>query len=273
MYYSPCDKPLGYAIGEVDPKFGISPSVFAEIADETAEEWNQAYGKQLLAQDFKAELDINLLYDERQSSKSRVVNIKDEIQQDKVKLTPTIGEYEKKKADFEARLIALNETVKRWNDGGGAPEEEYNKLIEEQKALKQQADQLNELARFLNKSTSEYNAKIDTLEQAASDYNSTIQTKPEGGIYNPQSQKIEVYYGSDQNELRRILAHEFGHALGLGHSQSPDDIMYFEFSGRESSISQEDIVSLEIFCQERSKLFLLQELLQERVQVLMQALL
>lgn len=268
LYYSPCDKPLGYKIGEVDPQFGLSQDAFTKVADTTANQWNQKYGKQLLSYNPKADLNINLIFDERQSTKSKVLNMKNEVEQDKGKLEPSIEQFEKQKAEFEAKVDAFNKKILNWNSQGGAPEEEFNKLTQEQKDLKQQADELNNMAKSLNKSTADYNAKIDTLKAAASDYNSTIEEKPEGGIYNPKLDRIEIYYGSDQNELKRILTHELGHALGLEHSPNPADIMYFQFSGRQTSITQADLNSLAQICKPKNTLLLMANLLEERFKAL-----
>lgn len=259
LYYSPCDTPLKYTIGEVNSGFGLAKDQFANIVSDTANSWNKAYGKPLLTFDPQAELSVNLIFDERQSLRNQVYSIKNEVEEDKDKLTPTIEEFKKTKVDFQTRVRQLNEKIRYWNEQGGAPEEEYNKIIDEQEQLKELAKKLNDMAKSLNQSTAEYNAKVDTLRQAAANYDFTVHDKPEGGIYNSALNRIEVYYGSDRNELKRILTHEIGHALGFGHSDSPNDIMYPQFSGRQSGISKADISQLKIICQPKSKLVLLQE--------------
>lgn len=259
LYYSPCDTPLKYTIGEVNSGFGLSKDQFANIVNNTASSWNKAYGKTLLIFDLQANLSINLIFDERQSLRNQVYSIKNEVEEDKNKLAPTVEEFEKMKTDFQIRVRELNEKIRYWNEQGGAPEEEYNKLIDEQEQLKELAKRLNDIAKSLNQSAAEYNAKVDTLRQAAENYDMTVHDKPEGGIYNPALNRIEVYYGSDRNELKRILTHEMGHALGLGHSSSPNDIMYPQFSGRQSGISTEDINQLKTICQPKNKVALLQE--------------
>lgn len=269
MYYSPCDAPLGYSTGELDPRFGYSEEQFRAVAGGAAEAWNKAYGQNLLAYDPKATLTINLIFDERQSLLSEVEEIKTEVEKNEKKLTPTIAEFDRMKADFLSRQNAFNDKVIYWNQKGGAPEDEYEKLNAEQKQLREEADKLNATARSLNQSAAEYNAKVATLNKAAHEFNSTLDEKPEGGIYDPRENRIEAYYGSDREELRRILTHEMGHALGLGHSASADDIMYYKFSRKTSNITTEDLKMLADLCRPQSVLIILQEELSERARIIL----
>lgn len=268
LYYSVCDKPLGYSIGEIDQRFGLTREQFQNIADDASSDWNMAYGKNLLTYDPKAQLSINLIFDERQSQLNDVQSIKSQVDENKEKLTPSIEEYEKLKEEFKKKQNELNEKILFWNNQGGAPEDEFNKLISEQDVLKEEAKKLNEMAKGLNKSTAEYNEKVQTLNKAAQVYNSTVDEKPEGGIYDPAKDKIELYYGSDKNKLKRILTHEMGHALGMGHSRSETDIMYYQFTGKQSEISKEDINILSAICKPKNRLVILRETMAERLNLL-----
>ena len=61
--------------------------------------------------------------------------------------------------------------------------------------------------------------------------------------------------------LSILLAHEFGHALGLGHIQNPKAIM-FSRTNQIVALSPDDQAALAEFCRERS----VGEMLQKRLQ-------
>lgn len=63
------------------------------------------------------------------------------------------------------------------------------------------------------------------------------------------SEEINVYeYNSSHAKLVRILAHELGHALGLGHVKDPDSIMYELNDSANLHITRDDYDELNRAC-------------------------
>ena len=46
----------------------------------------------------------------------------------------------------------------------------------------------------------------------------------------------------------RVLVHELGHALGIGHVENPDSIMYSYSIGETLTLSEEDLAALKEVC-------------------------
>lgn len=59
---------------------------------------------------------------------------------------------------------------------------------------------------------------------------------------------INVYRFKDAAELTRILAHEFGHALGLNHTDNPKSIMYWLIDGNDKILTADDFLKLDRLC-------------------------
>jgi predicted Zn-dependent protease len=61
--------------------------------------------------------------------------------------------------------------------------------------------------------------------------------------------EIRVYRFDDDDDLRLVLAHELGHAMGLGHSELAGSIMSPEHrDGSTTEVGRDDVLRLRRLC-------------------------
>ena len=77
--------------------------------------------------------------------------------------------------------------------------------------------------------------------------------RPEEGLYvsDDKGRKIDIYFNISKDETVHTLAHEMGHALGIGHVQDANSIMYPK-TNIVLSLSVDDINALNKACEKRS---------------------
>ncbi|OGE64542.1 hypothetical protein A3J13_00750 [Candidatus Daviesbacteria bacterium RIFCSPLOWO2_02_FULL_36_8] len=251
FYFSVCDQPIRYRIDEIDPQFKLSKNNFTSYVNDAAQIWNNALNKNLFAYDPEGSLSINLIYDERQSLTEQVTKLEETVKSDQQNLKPEINQYQSLSAEFNRKVDELNKEIDDWNQKGGAPEEEYNKLIQKQKDLKKQADSLNKMSQDLNNSTDKYNTQVNQLNQSISTLNYALEEKPEEGVFKYPENRIEIYLNINSQELIHTLAHELGHSIGLNHIDNRKAIMYSK-TNSSIKLSEDDISALENICKEKS---------------------
>lgn len=247
LAWSYCDEPIHYKEGSVDPRFKISQQTFLTDIQQAESLWDKAYGKQLFVYDPKTQLSVNLVYDDRQALDNQLNQIQDQVDSQKNNLNPQIEQYKADVAAFRQKLADLNSKISYWNQKGGAPPDIYTQLISEQASLQAQANQLNQTAKSLNQSTEAYNSEVDKLQTVAQSFSQVVQQKPEEGVYDPEHNRIEIYYDNNQNELIHTLAHELGHARGLNHDSGSLSIMY-PYTTASVTVSPQDLAELQQVC-------------------------
>ena len=191
-------RPLRFSIGTVDPQFGITSTTLQELARSAAEEWHQATDRAWFIYDpDHPDFEINLLYDGRQADYQAMRNERDAIQA------------------------------------------EQDRLHQLEESLRQKLDALSRLAPELR--DAEAPAIEQELQQAAADWQVlqertaafNKQRRPYGEVF-PGGQfrhagserSIDIFFFLDEEDLRRTLLHEFGHAMGLEHLDDPSAIMH-----------------------------------------------
>ncbi len=96
LSYSLCDRPIHYHINTVDPKFNLSKEEFTQDVNQATNIWETAVAKDLFISDPKAQLSINLIFDERQSLTNQINQLEGEVKTNKQNLTPQINDYKKR---------------------------------------------------------------------------------------------------------------------------------------------------------------------------------
>lgn len=249
-YFSPCDTPLTYTVDVIDNRFGISKEDFVKDLAEAETIWEQVDGKNLFSYDPKGVLSISMIYDQRQYLNSQISQLEGSLDTSKGSIQKRVQEYEERVNAFKQKLVNLNAEISDWNKKGGAPKDVYDRLIQDQENLKQEAEALNALAKTVNRSADSYNAQVGDLNQTIQTFNNELNLKPEEGLYIGRDKRIEIYFNNNHDELVHTLAHELGHALDMNHNENRLSIMY-PYTTQKIAASSDDRAALAEVCRER----------------------
>lgn len=270
--FAPCNRPIKYSIRTFDEKFGISRSEYLDYINEAIAIWEDStIGKDLFKYDPKGDLKINLIYDSRQKMsderkvlESKIDNTLQSVEFVKMNLESSKLQYESAKSEYESLISEYNQMksdydskVIFWNQKGGAPRGEYEKLNNEKNNLLEFANSLESKRNAISKMADDINSTVDKHNTLVRNVNSNVsvinrnagQEFEEGEyISDSKGQRINIYEFTDTKNLIRVLSHEFGHALGLDHNDNPDSIMYYLNKSKSSVLTSDDLIALRTVC-------------------------
>ena len=277
FFLFPCSEPIQYNLGTFDSGFNISKEYFLNALTLAEGVWEKPFEKELFVytpEEKDSILKINLVYDYRQEATSKLASLGVTVKDTQASYDALRSRFEILKSKYSSEkdsfTLAVNnfnirqknyeDQVKYWNAKGGAPEGEYNKLINEQNTLNTEAKVLQTRQNTLSSMVEEINSLVAVLNRQASNLNisvnayntigSSLGESFEEGVYTKDAlgEKIDIFEFSSKNKLVRILAHEFGHALGLGHVEDPQAIMYEKNHGNKQILTEADKTALKAIC-------------------------
>lgn len=268
----PCEQPIKYSLGQIDPQFNLLAEELKSLTAEAEGIWEKSADRNLFEYDEAAPFKINLIFDARQMrtlDSEKLENDLKNLETEHNNLIKQFGslqnayrkklsDYNTQLAEYEKRLKEYNKEVKYWNNHGGAPEDTYANLEKERKKLKELASSLEQQRLEVNGLATQANQVVKKENQVVAEYNTNVTTYKskygesrefEKGVFDGEG--INIYQYKEKDDLRLTLIHELGHALGLGHLENPQSIMYYLMGEQEiknPALAPEDLQALKEVC-------------------------
>jgi len=273
--YFPCKSPIVYSLGSFDDRFNLSKNDFIKHLEKAEKKWEDALGgKDLFVYQETGGVQVNLIYDSKQMVTEKLNDLGSTLDKNrasyeafKVAYKDLLNDYQKLKNTYEARVLSFNdrskkytEEVKYWNDKGGANDKAYASLNQEREWLNNESDTLESLHQSLNSKITTINKTVNELNLMAKNMNLDVAVfnkigeensgEFEEGLYRtgPEGKFIDIYQFDNKIKLERVLAHEFGHALGLAHVNDKEAIMYELNSSTNTKLTETDLLELSRVC-------------------------
>ncbi|HZD04154.1 MAG TPA: hypothetical protein VE173_04525, partial [Longimicrobiales bacterium] len=152
----PCAVPLGWRIEALDPRFGVDLDEARQAVGAAAELWGRAVGRQLFVRDPVEGMPIRFVYDARQDRTRQLATLEErlsdadagleegrsELEEMEVGYGSAHARYEEDVRALQGHLAAHNDSVRLWNERGGAPARVHARLEAAGGALEAEAERL-----------------------------------------------------------------------------------------------------------------------------------
>jgi hypothetical protein len=280
----PCVVPLGWRISDIDPRFEVAAAQAQAVVARAASSWERAAGRPLFVHDPANGLPITFIYDERQAGaierrrlERNLAEVDERLAAERRALEERAAAYDVRRAlyegrlrEFERRAEAHADTVLGWNARGGAPPEVVPDLQaaeamldRERLELMRVGGELEEMRRALQADLDELDGRIDARQRRVDALAGSLPAlRIESGLYRELvarddgrvvalQRAIDVYRFESPEDLWVIVAHELGHALGLGHAVGTGAVMSEEQRRTErppTEIQPDDLALLAARC-------------------------
>ncbi len=238
---SGCQDGFEYAINLVPAEFNLSEERAKLIASEAADIWNQAIGRTVISYNPDSDFLVDFVFDERQQGTINRLLSERGLDSDRIELEESASYVEGLKQQFSQAEIIYNSNRNKYqsaqqdfNDQVQSGAVSSDKLAKQRAKLEQQYQELedarinlNNLASSLNLATEQANRLVELYNEKVLSFNGAFEGGEvfRQGVYNGSA--IEVYQYENDEDLRALLVHEFGHALGIDHVSDPMAVMYY----------------------------------------------
>jgi DNA repair exonuclease SbcCD ATPase subunit len=275
---APCEQPLTYQIGEIDDRYDITQKELASVMKEVEDLWFTAMDKDLLNYSEDGKVVVNLVYGEEQERSEREKKLSNRIEIKKEQRKVTEEEYKRisrvfksKREDLEElqsqnkqEVTKYNNYVTKWNGKSDVPEQvkrEIKQMKRElekvQAELQQKQDELEFHRQQANSKGKQLNKLIEEEKELVASYNNRFAKARKFNqgqfVKQGENENVYIYQFSDKHDLKTVLAHEFGHAMGLEHVSNPESIMHEMMDEQnifDLSLTSEDINAIKSRCTE-----------------------
>jgi DNA repair exonuclease SbcCD ATPase subunit len=258
-----CKTPVLWRIGQLDRAFSLTEEQARQAAHNAAAQWNSAFEQELFRYDSVNCFPINFRYDERQQTmlqqallERNLERYDTNIDQRAATLNQQRERLQQRQREFEQQNQQLAADITEFQQqAANASQREMAQLQQQQQLLQQRQQQLQQQAEALNEQQAQLLRENQYLNETVTDRNALLADQQpllvsEVGLMEVtyQQRRMTIFAYSTTEALQLTIAHEFGHALGLGHTDSITSVMHYALNPQQQSLTADDIAALKHQC-------------------------